>query len=359
VSGLSVPNGFSIEKIASLTGPRELAFAPNGDLFVGTGGSSVYMIQSAEGQPSYAHIFTTVPDSPAAGIAFSMQTCALYVGTQFGVYRVAYTTGEQMAQSNPVRIASVRPARGGGHATTSIAISGNTLYASVGSSCDACAESDPTRAAIHQMALDGTGMTKRANRIRNAIALTINPATSTLWAGNAGQDSLPAGHPYELFDGVTLHSGVADYGWPDCEENQHAYRSGATCSGTVIPAVEFPAYSTAIGAAFYPVDPSGTSAFPSQYRGGAFVSLHGSWHVINGCNVAPLVAFVPMNGDTPRTPVNWSDPHAQWTPFVNGFQPGCNAGSRIGRPVGIAVGPQGDLFVADDFSGAVYRIRPR
>jgi glucose/arabinose dehydrogenase len=72
-----------------------------------------------------------------------------------------------------------------------------------------------------------------------------------------------------------------------------------------------------------------------------------------------MVAFVPMNGDTPRTPVNWSDPHVQWSAFVNGFQPRCNDGSRIGRPVGVAVGPQGDLFVADDLSGAIYRIRPQ
>lgn len=356
---LSVPSGFTIEIIGNVPGARELAFAPNGDLFVGTGGSSVYLIRDVEGQAGYAHIFETLGDSPAAGVAFSMQSCSLYAGTQSGIYRTAYTTGDQMAQADAVRIAAVRTSGGGGHSTTSLATTGNILYASVGSSCDACTESDPTRASIQQLGLDGSGMTPRAVHIRNAIALAMNPATGTLWAGDAGQDSLPIGHPYEFFDSVTAHSGVADYGWPQCEENQHAYRSGANCSSTVVPAVEFPAYSTATGAAIYPADQTGSYAFPSQYRGGAFVSLHGSWHSVQGCNVAPVVTFVPMSADAPRTPVNWSDPRAQWTPFVSGFQPGCSASTRIGRPVGVAVGPQGDLFVADDLTGAIYRVRPK
>jgi len=59
------------------------------------------------------------------------------------------------------------------------------------------------------------------------------------------------GHPYEFFDGVTTHAGVADYGWPECEEDHNPFNSGADCSSTVAPLVEFPAYSTLIGAAFY------------------------------------------------------------------------------------------------------------
>jgi glucose/arabinose dehydrogenase len=359
VSGLSVPPGFSLQAIASVRGAREIAVAPNGDLFVGTGGTAVYIVQSAEGNAGSAHVFADVGDSPAAGVAFSAQNCTLYIGAQRGVYRVSYSSGEQQAQGTPQKIASVRPNGSSGHSTTSVAVAGNTLYASVGSSCDACTESDPTRATIQQMGLDGSGMTARAVRIRNAIALAVNPQTGTLWAGDAGQDSLPTGHPFELFDGVTLHGGVADYGWPDCEENRHAYRGGANCSNTVVSAAEFPAYSTAIGAAFYPANPSGAYAFPSQYRGGAFVALHGSWHTPNDCNVAPRLAFVAMNGDTPQKAVDWADSQAQWSDFISGFQPGCGAATRIGRPVGVAVGPQGSLFVADELTGAIYRIRPR
>ncbi|MBV8198290.1 MAG: hypothetical protein JO263_09145 [Candidatus Eremiobacteraeota bacterium] len=63
-----------------------------------------------------------------------------------------------------------------------------------------------------------------------------------------------------------------------------------------------------------------------------------------------------MDRDRPLKTVNWSDPTTQWTDFVTGFQSGCT--SRIGRPTGIAVGPKGSLFIADDFAGLIYRVRP-
>jgi glucose/arabinose dehydrogenase len=338
-----------------------LAFAPNGDLFVGTAGSKVYLVPNADGALTAAapKVFAELGDSPAAGVALdtSSGNSALYVGTQFGVYRIPYTAGDQTAQSAPVKIARVRPGGASDHSTTSVAVAGSTLYASVGSSCNACTETDPTRATVQQMAFDGSGMTAKAVHIRNAIALAFNPNTGTVWAGGAGQDSLPAGHPYEYFDALTLHAGVADYGWPDCEENHVAYTQGANCSNAVVPLVEFPAYATIIGAAFYPATPSGAYHLPQQYAGGAFVAMHGSWHTQNGVPVAPpRVAFVPMTGDAPLSAVNWSDPTKQWSDFVTGFQR--PDGSRIGRPTGVAVGPQGDVFVADDDTGNIYRIRP-
>jgi glucose/arabinose dehydrogenase len=64
-----------------------------------------------------------------------------------------------------------------------------------------------------------------------------------------------------------------------------------------------------------------------------------------------------MTGDTPKTPVNWSDPSAQWTEFLGGCQ-SSDGKARIARPTGIAVGPSGTLFVGDDLEGLVYRIRP-
>ena len=145
------------------------------------------------------------------------------------------------AAGNPiakVRQGGIPPGSDGDvHKTSSVAYGGGKLYVGVGSSCNACTEIDPTRATIQQMDPDGSNMATRATRFRNAIALAINPATGTLWAGGAGQDSLPTGHPYEFFDGVTLHAGVADYGWPECEENRHAYTSGADCSKTVEPRI--------------------------------------------------------------------------------------------------------------------------
>lgn len=358
VTGLTVPSGFHVEIVARVSGARELAALPNGDLIVGTSGSQIYIVPHAE-SPNAAGvpgIFTTLNDTPASGVTFVASTCTLYAGTQFGVYSIPYKDGA--TSGSATQIARVRQGGGGGHITTSLAFSNGTLYASVGSSCNACSESDPTRATIQQMAPDGSTMSARAIHIRNAIALTVNPQTGTVWAGDAGQDSLPAGHPFEFFDGVTMHAGTVDYGWPNCEENHNNFGSGSSCVAQTVPAVELPAYATLIGATFYPLNPSGSHAFPQSYRGGAFITAHGSWHTSNGVFIEPpRVAFVPMIGDAPQTPVNWSDPSVQWTEFVGGFQ--TSSGSRIGRPTGIAVGSQGSLFVADDDAGVIYRIRPQ
>lgn len=357
--GLHVVSGLRLERVATVPSARELAFTPAGDLFVGTLGSDVYIVPNADakGRAGAPRVYATLPDGEAAGVAFAAASCTLYAATESGIYRMPFNNGDLHAPSAPVQIARVRTGGGGGHSTTSLALTSSTLYASVGSSCNACTESDPTRATIQQMHLDGTAMKPRAVRIRNAIALTVNSNTGSLWAGNAGQDTLPPGHPYEFFDNVSAHGTPADYGWPGCEENHRDYGSGADCSKTVVPLVEFPAYSTLTGAAFVPSQPRGAFALPPAYRGGAFVAAHGSWHASGGLPLAPpRLAFVPMRGDVPARPVNWSSPNAQWTEIVGGFQ--AADGSRSGRPAGVAIGPQGDLFFADDQTGSVYRIRP-
>jgi glucose/arabinose dehydrogenase len=197
-------------------------------------------------------------------------------------------------------------------------------------------------------------MQAKAVHIRNPIALAVDPR-GELWAGVAGQDELEHGHPYEIFDAVTRHPGVPDYGWPTCFENHRSAGSaGGDCAHQTVARVVFPAYETPIGAVFYPAHPTGRFAFPAPYAGGAFVTLHGSWHQPP---VPPRVVFVPMRDGEPATPVDWSDPGKQWREFVGGFQR--DDGSRIGRPTGIAVGTEGSLFVADDTAGVIYRIRPR
>jgi glucose/arabinose dehydrogenase len=358
---LRVPAGFLASTIAHVGGARELAALPNGDLIVGTGGSTVVIVPNAEssGAAGAPATFATVGDGPAQGVAYGAGF--VFVATQHGVYRIPYSSGAQ--SGTPAKIASVRtgpvsPTTDGDvHTTSSVAVSGSSLYVGVGSSCNACAETDPTRATVQAMKLDGTGMTTQARRWRNAIALATDPSSGTVWAGGAGQDNLSQGHPFEFMDPVSARAAGSDYGWPDCEENHVAYAAGANCSGVVVPALEFPAYSTIIGAAFYPAGQSGSYAFPAAWSGGMFVSLHGSWHTAGGVPVdPPHVAFVPFSGGAPARAVSWSDPTAQWTDFFTGFQRA--DGSRIGRTTGVAVGAQGSLFVADDQNGVVYRIRP-
>jgi glucose/arabinose dehydrogenase len=447
-----------------ITTPRQLAMLPNGDLIVGTGSGSpgaaigsssaaIYIIPSADGDPlpGTPAPFATIPDSLPQGVTYSAKSTlgpngAIYVGATHGVYAIPYTTGMKSAPSGSItKIFQVREpdiqsgcnpplnvtANPGGvcngdaddHETTSVLAddSRGVIFVSVGSSCNACAETDPsdTRAVVMEVPLSGdvTSMIQGqppqntkwiAKRYRNALALAQNPQTSNVWAGGAGQDCLepsplptvpspntpmprsscpaqpPApyqdvyasnGHPYEHLDPLTIdatpaatYSSAPDYGWPDCEENHAAlYRSGVTCSKStqILPAIEYLPYGTIIGAVFYPLHPIGIYQFGTGFKGALFFSGHGSWHEdANGHPVTPPeVAYATMSqgGDLPLTSAqgNNFNSEGQWSPFLSNYQQpnGAMAGNRIGQPVGLAVGPQGSLFVADSYMNAVYRIR--
>ncbi|TAM85287.1 hypothetical protein EPN42_15395 [bacterium] len=348
-----LPPGFTATVIAHVDGARELAVAPNGDLFVGTGGEDVYVVERAEAPvPATARVFVHIADAPVAGVLLAGG--ALYAGGQFHVWRIPYRTGDRKPEAAPQAIAHVRTSgRARDHDTTSLAFSEGVLYASVGSSCNNCMpELDDTRATVQAMAPNGHGMHPAAVRIRNAIALATDPATGNVWAGVAGQDELERGHPYEIFDPITAHRPPADYGWPACVENRKPVRAGFDCGQVVVPRVVFPAYITPIGAVFYTPAPAALHPFPREWSGGAFVTLHGSWHQPL---VAPLVAYVPMLRDEPLRAVSWTDPLLQWRTFAGGFQDA--NGIRGARPTGIAEGPEGDLFLSDDQSGTIWRIR--
>ncbi|HEY6233577.1 MAG TPA: hypothetical protein VIW69_00565 [Candidatus Elarobacter sp.] len=349
-SAVRVPSDFTAERIATVPRARELAVAPNGDVFVGTNGNAIYVVPDAQGTAAAARQFATFDDGPMAGVFLAGDT--LYAGGQFGVYRIPYRSGDREAREKPQKIASVRTGGGSGHSTTTVAFSKGTLYASVGSSCNACNESDATRATVQAMSPDGKNMHARAVDIRNAIALAVQPATGDVWAGVAGRDDLEHGHPYEIFDAITAHAGTPDYGWVKCYDDRKPI-GGASCANVVVPKVVFPGYDTPIGAAFYPADEKGAHAFPASYRGGAFVSLHGSWHQPP---VPPRVAFVPFRGNDPAKDVDWGNPDTQWTEFLGGCQTAY--GGRACRPTGVAVGTDGSLFVSDDSTGAIWRIRP-
>lgn len=366
---LHVPAGFTIETIASVGGARELVMLPDGDLLVGTTGSSVYIVPDAEGSVGSPHVFASFDDEHASGVAYAPALHEIFVGTMHHVWSIPYhgeRTAARLARIADVRAGPIAPGSDGDvHVTTSVAYTGGLVYVAVGSSCNAtmgggrpCVEVDPTRAAVSIMKPNGSAFAVRAKRIRNAIALAVNPATGSVWVGDAGQDDLPSGHPYEFLDDLSIRGDIADYGWPECEESHRAYVAGSNCSNTVEPLVELPAYSTIVGAAFYPASEGGRYGFPKVYRGGLFVTAHGSWHInAAGCSAAPArVAFVAMSGDHPTKSVDWSNPTVQWSDFVTGFQRGCT--ERAGRPTGVAVGMQGSLFIGDDASGSIYRVRP-
>jgi hypothetical protein len=277
----------------SAASPRELVMLPNGDLLVGTGGGTaafeqsgkIYIIANAESAtPAAPSVFATLSDigcSQSAGtntngITFAPGTGGgtIFVGMECSVWKIPYVTGDHTASSPATQFLAVRtgsppnPAPDSDvHHTTSVLATNNSLYISVGSDCNACIETDATRAAIFKTSISSPVATTVATRVRNALALAVNPATNTVWAGGAGQDCMVGatcfsaqdptyalnGHPYEWMDPLTTHAAPADYMWPWCEENNIAVTApepnlgsaptGTNCASMIVAPVRAPAYA--------------------------------------------------------------------------------------------------------------------
>jgi glucose/arabinose dehydrogenase len=192
---------------------------------------------------------------------------------------------------------------------------------------------------------DGSGQRVFASGLRNAVGLAFNAKTGTVWAGDNGRDWLGDNLPPEEINDLGASAG--DFGWPYCYGNRIADTSQTKpgddrCKSTVPPKVELQAHSAPLGLAFYT-----GSMFPAEYRGNLFVAFHGSWN-----------RSVPTGYKVIRVRLNDKSEPVGVEDFITGWiQPGeTRKGAWMGRPVGLAVGPDGALYVSDDYAGVVYRL---
>jgi len=226
----------------------------------------------------------------------------------------------------------------GGHWTRTVIFRGDAMFVSIGSSCNLCDERDPRRAAVTRFRPDGTGETRFATGLRNAVGLTVHPETGEIWATNNDRDRLGDDRPPDRVN-VLWEGGW--YGWPVCylpdTPNPEYGAQAARCADAIGPAVVLPAHTAPLGLAFY----TGTQ-FPDAYRGDLFVALHGSWD--RSFPIGYKVVRVPMDGG-----------RAAGAPedFIVGWQIGRRS---WGRPVDVLVAPDGALLISDDSGGKVYRV---
>ena len=125
------------------------------------------------------------------------------------------TTGtrSQLRAGNGQKIADL-PGSGGGHSTRTILFANGKMYVAVGSSCNVCVEDDKRRAAVTEYNEDGSGQRTFASGLRNAVGLTVNPKTNTIWATDNGRDWLGDDLPPEEVNDLGASGG--NFGWPYC-----------------------------------------------------------------------------------------------------------------------------------------------
>jgi glucose/arabinose dehydrogenase len=336
---LQLPPGFTAQIFASdLNGPRFIAFSPDGILHVADRGADrIVALPDGDGD-GHADEVRVVAKNLESPHSLVFHEGDLFVGVPTGVIRLADSDDDGIFEKRTTVIDDY-PTRG--HSTrTVLFLPDGRMVVSVGSSCNVCEEEDPRRAAV--LIYDGpeaTGERVFASGLRNAVGLALHPDTGALWATNNGRDMMGDDLPPETIE--VLKDG-SDHGWPRChsgriEDPEYGY-PGA-CDGVTPPLVEMQAHSAPLGLAFYT-----GNAFPAEYQGDLFIAFHGSWNrsVPTGYKVVRL----PLDGEKPTGPVQ--DFASGW--LVEG------SGDVSGRPVGLAVGPDGALYVSDDSGGFIYRI---
>ena len=336
---LTVPDGFRIDVYAGgLEGPRFIAFGTDGTLYAAERGAGrIVALPDADGDGRADAI------RPLAGEldrphSLAWHEGAWYVGVPAGVVRLVDADGDGAAEERMAVIDDLPP--GGAHSTRTVAfLPDGRMVVSIGSSCNVCVEEDPRRAAV-LVYDDASGANEQflATGLRNAVGLAVHLRTGDLWATNNGRDLMGDDTPPETV--YVLREG-GEYGFPACHAGvipDPDLGGPGACDGVEQPVVTMQAHMAPLGLAFYTGE-----AFPEAYRGDLFIALHGSW------NRPEPVGYKVM-----RVPIEDGQVAGPAEEFVTGWLEA--SGAVSGRPVGLAVGPDGALYISDDRGGFIYRV---
>lgn len=341
---LRLPAGFRINTFARDLGhPRMMALAADG---------SIYLTRREEGD--VLRLADLDRDGRVDQVRTVVQGLPLVHGiTIFGGRLYLVTTREVYAgtldpQADTVNVqAIVRDLPDAGqHPNRTIAAGPDgQLYVTIGSTCNACPESNPENATIVRMTPDGSRREIFAKGLRNTIGFGWQPATLQLYGMDMGSDwrgdTIP---PDEL---NRIEQG-RDYGWPFCWADRQIDRHisqapmGTTreayCARTEAATGTYDAHASPVGMVFY-----NGNQFPAEYRGDAIIAFRGSWNR-DPASGYKLVRARFRNGQ-----------FQAFEDFATGWLTE-NGEAYFGRPTGLLVAADGSLLVSDDRSGVIYRI---
>lgn len=335
-----LPQGFHINVFAKeLPGARMLEVTDNGDVLVSLPASGrVVLLQrddNGDGTSDGRIDLVSNLDRPHG---LDIHEGWLFIAEADALGRIRFDSNDRMTSGEYEQIVTGLP-RGGNHWSRSVRIGPDGLiYVSVGSSCNVCIENDPRRAAILRFNLDGSGSEIFASGLRNTVGFDWRPDTGSLYGVDNGRDLL--GDDFPPCELNLIEQG-GFYGWPYANGNKLPdpdLGEGRTAEirGSIAPVHGFAAHTAPLGMAFLR-----NSELPENYRQALLVALHGSWNRSErqGYEVVSL-HFQDNGGILERK-------------FASGFEIDEDV---IGRPVDVAEGINGEIYISDDYTGMVYRV---
>jgi glucose/arabinose dehydrogenase len=333
VAKLSVPAGFRVELWAhGMPNARSLALGESGTVFVGSRfAGNVYAVVDRGTRREVKTIATGL--HRPNGVAF--KDGALYVAELSRISRFDKIEQQLDSPPAPAMVFDDLP-REEAHGWKALSLGPDgKLYFGIGAPCNIC-DSAPPYATIARIDPRAPKLEIVASGVRNTLGIDWQPRTRDLYFTENGRDWLGEERPQDELNRApqdNLH-----FGFPHCHQGDIAdpqFAAGRHCNEFIPPELTLGPHVAALGMRFY----RGTR-FPREYRGNAFIALHGSW------NRAEKQGFAVMRVDLSRT-------QAAYSPFLTGFREG---DSFWGRPVDVLELRDGSLLVSDDWNGAVYRI---
>ncbi|MGI2324718.1 MULTISPECIES: PQQ-dependent sugar dehydrogenase [unclassified Methylococcus] len=337
---IALPSGFSLTVYAAdLPGARMLRFTRTGDLLVSQphAGAIVLLEKDADGdgRPDGRRQLLTGLSRPHG---LDLRDGWLYVAETYGVVRVRYDAAQRQISGAPEMVVSGIPG-GGNHWSRTLKFGPDGgMYVSVGSSCNVCIEDDPLRATLLRFEPDGTKREIYATGLRNTVGFDWRPGSRELYGTDNGRDLL--GDDFPPCELNRIEKG-GFYGWPYANGNRVPdpdYGRGheADIRRSLPPVHEFRAHVAPLGMVFLK-----GGGLPQDYRGAALVALHGSWNRSKKQGYEVVSLHFGADGRIAERP------------FMTGFNIDEDV---IGRPVDVAEGPDGAIYVSDDYAGAIYRV---
>lgn len=348
IKSLKLPAGFSIAKFAEISNPRMLAVNTDG---------TIYVSQRTPGT------LTMLKDTNGDGAA-DVQKVIAEKKQMHGVYvadgKIYLATVKEVFVADINRDGSLGELKmlmndlpdGGQHPNRTLAVQNGKIWISVGSTCNACHETDVESATLLTTDLNGKNRKIYASGLRNTIGFGWHPVSKKLFGMDHGIDWLGDNDQREELN--ELIEGKK-YGWAYVyadgklnPQDQVPKELGLTnadwAKQSVNPVLLYTAHSAPMQMAFYT-----GSAFPAEYKNDAFVAMRGSWNR----NPPSGYEVVRIRFDKSGNPQNIE-------PFLTGFlvKGGAPDGkdAHIARIAGLAQMPDGSMLLTDDTNNIIYRI---